>query len=57
MKKTTIRLFALLVLGLSSVSAMAENLFKTLLGKTDAEVQARIEQTWNHFFTPGDLTL
>ena len=31
------------------------NLFSTLLGKSDTEVQARIDSIWTHFFTPGDI--
>ena len=31
------------------------NLFSTLLGKSDSEVQARIDSIWTHFFTPGDI--
>ena len=31
------------------------NLFASLLGKSEAEVQARMDSLWNHFFTPGDL--
>lgn len=31
------------------------NLFVTLLGKSDAEVRARIDSVWTHFFTPGDI--
>lgn len=51
------KLIAILSLTLAaSASAYAENYFKTLLGKTDEETQAKVEQTWKHFFTPGDLT-
>ena len=32
------------------------NLFSTLLGKSQAEVDARIDSLWAHFFTPGDLS-
>jgi PBP1b-binding outer membrane lipoprotein LpoB len=31
------------------------NLFSALLGKSEAEVQARIDSVWTHFFTPGDI--
>ena len=34
----------------------SNNLFSTLLGKSDAEVQARIDSIWTHFFTPGDIS-
>jgi oligosaccharide reducing-end xylanase len=27
----------------------------TLLGKSEVEVQARIDSIWAHFFTPGDI--
>lgn len=33
----------------------ANNLFTSLFGKSEAEVQARIDSVWQHFFTPGDL--
>ncbi len=32
------------------------NLFASLLGKSDAEVQQRIDSLWQHFFTPGDIS-
>ena len=32
------------------------NLFSALLGKSQAEVDARIDSLWVHFFTPGDLS-
>ena len=32
------------------------NLFSKLLGKSQAEVDARIDSLWVHFFTPGDLS-
>ncbi len=34
----------------------SNNLFSTLLGKSEAEVQARIDSMWTHFFTPGDIS-
>ena len=34
----------------------SNNLFSTLLGKSEAEVQARIDSVWTHFFTPGDIS-
>ena len=34
----------------------SNNLFSTLLDKSDAEVQARIDSIWTHFFTPGDIS-
>lgn len=35
----------------------AENYFNTLLGKSDEETQQKIERVWNHFFTPGDISV
>jgi hypothetical protein len=35
--------------------ANPNNLFSTLLGKSEVEVQARIDSIWAHFFTPGDI--
>ena len=32
------------------------NLFVDVLGKTEAEVNAKIEKAWKHFFTPGAPT-
>lgn len=40
---------------LATLSAHAGNLFTSLLGKSEAEVEARLQQVWNHFFTPADL--
>ena len=34
----------------------SNNLFSTLLGKSESEVQARIDSIWTHFFTPGDIS-
>ena len=34
----------------------SNNLFSTLLGKSEAEVQARIDSIWKHLFTPGDIS-
>ena len=34
----------------------SNNLFSALLGKSEAEVQARIDSIWTHFFTPGDIS-
>lgn len=33
----------------------AENLFISLLGKNEEEVNERLQQVWKHFFTPSDL--
>ncbi|MDE6458578.1 MAG: hypothetical protein K2L31_08275 [Muribaculum sp.] len=41
---------------LATASCCAENLFHTMLGKTEEETKEKIENTWNHFFTPGDLS-
>jgi oligosaccharide reducing-end xylanase len=35
---------------------VGHNLFASLLGKSQAEVDARIDSVWTHFFTPGDLS-
>jgi len=35
---------------------ISNNLFTSLLGKSEAEVQQRIDSIWQHFFTPGDLS-
>ena len=40
---------------LATLSANAGNLFTSLLGKSEAEVEARLQRVWNHFFTPADL--
>ncbi len=42
---------------ISSSICKGENYFNTLLGKTDEETQAKIDGVWNHFFTPGDLSV
>ena len=34
----------------------SNNLFASLLGKSEAEVEARMDSIWSHFFTPGDLS-
>lgn len=39
-----------------SLSMSAENLFVSLLGKTQEQVDERVESVWRHFFTPGDLS-
>ncbi len=49
----------LAIIGISlfaTSSMLAENYFKTILGKTDEETKAKVDQVWNHFFTPGDLS-
>lgn len=52
MKKTIFTiLFALIPL-----FGWAENLFTTLLGKSETEVEQKVNALWNHFFTPGDLS-
>ena len=40
----------------TSLTAPAENYFASLLGKSQAETDSRIEQLWAHFFTPGDIS-
>ena len=42
---------------MTAVSCGAENLFHTVLGKTEEETKEKIESVWNHFFTPGDLSV
>ena len=50
-------LLTFVIFAAASINASAENLFKTLLGKSDTEVNNKLEQVWKHFFTPGDLSL
>ena len=50
-------LLTFVIIAAASLNATAENLFNTLLGKTDAEVENKLQQAWEHFFTPGDLSL
>ena len=53
-----IKFLTLLVIGLLSASAIhAENLFSSLLGKSQKEVDERLEQLWLYCFTPGDIKL
>ncbi len=52
-----IKNFALSAILLAPVTAGAENMFNTLLGKSDEETAAKIESVWQHFFTPGDIAL
>lgn len=40
----------------NNVPQKSNNLFSTLLGKSETEVQARIDSLWIHFFTPGDIS-
>ena len=40
----------------NNVSQKSNNLFYTLLGKSETEVQTRIDSLWTHFFTPGDIS-
>lgn len=48
-------LLTTVALCLATLSANAGNLFTSLLGKSEAEVEARLQRVWNHFFTPADL--
>ena len=41
---------------LTATVASAENMFATVLGKTEDETKEKIEKIWSHFFTPGDIT-
>lgn len=52
-----LKLTAILLFITIGETVSAENLFKTLLGKTDAEVKNKLENIWIHFFTPGELSL
>ena len=56
MNKIFSRLIVLAICLLSGSMAKGDNLFKTLLGKTDSEVQEHMNNLWEHFFTPGDLS-
>ena len=47
----------LLCAAMTALSCGAENLFHTVLGKTEEETKEKIESVWNHFFTPGDLSV
>ncbi len=54
------RLAKLITSGLALMACSicyGENYFNTLLGKTDEETQAKIDGVWNHFFTPGDMSV
>ena len=53
MMKWKIVLAALLFITMS-LGTHAENLFVSLLGKSEKEVNERIEKIWEHFFTPAD---
>lgn len=44
------------VLSLTAAAASATNLFSTLLGKTEAETDARLDSLWAYFFTPADIS-
>lgn len=50
------RLTLLLLALTAAMAAQADNLFATLLGKTPAETDARLDSVWTHFFTPADLS-
>ncbi len=42
---------------MSSSICYGENYFNTILGKSDEETRAKIDGVWNHFFTPGDMSV
>ena len=42
---------------LQAEPAKSNNLFLTLLGKSEAEVQARVDSIWTHFFRICTATL
>ena len=53
-----ISILTLIVAGILSTSAIhAENLFTSRLGKSQKEVDEKIEMLWKHFFTPGDVSV
>ncbi len=52
-----IKNFALSTMILAPMTAGAENMFNSLLGKSEEETAAKIESVWRHFFTPGDIAL
>ena len=52
-----IKNFALSTMILAPMTAGAENMFNSLLGKSEDETAAKIESVWRHFFTPGDIAL
>lgn len=41
---------------LAAAAGYAENMFVSILGKSEEETKAKIEKVWNHFFTPGDIS-
>ena len=49
-------LFVVQFIFIAAFATKADNLFNSLLGKSDEEVDARINQVWEHFFTPADLS-
>ena len=52
------RILAVIALCLMTTLAVnAENLFSSLLGKSQEEVNQRLEMLWQHFFTPGDVSV
>ena len=63
MKKTFVHIaLAAMLFGACQEKKQAEttnpnNLFSALLDKSEAEVQARIDSLWTHFFTPSDVSL
>lgn len=57
MKRTLAKIVLSGVFLAASSIAHSENYFNTLLGKTDEETQAKIDGVWNHFFTPGDMSV
>ena len=53
-KITALLIFIILVM---SPKCWAENYFNTLLGKSNKETETKIDEVWNHFFTPGDINI
>ncbi|MDE6786993.1 MAG: hypothetical protein K2J46_08145 [Muribaculaceae bacterium] len=60
MKKRLEKVMMMLASGImlmSSSVCYGENYFNTILGKSDEETKAKIDGVWNHFFTPGDMSV
>ncbi|MDE7421270.1 MAG: hypothetical protein K2N35_13810 [Muribaculaceae bacterium] len=60
MKKRLEKVMMMLASGImlmSSSVCYGENYFNTILGKSDEETRAKIDGVWNHFFTPGDMSV
>lgn len=49
------RILVSAILLCSALASHAENYFTTVLGKSEEEVEARLDSVWHHFFTPADI--